>query len=192
MSLSTAVMACRAALVAGAASLLAGCADYPRDPEDTTEKARSGTARVGITENPPWTIIRDKPCGLEPALVTAFAKTLGSEVRWESGSESVLLERLENFELDIVIAGLTSKTPWKNRIGTTTPYLTADTDGNGKTEEHIMAVPPGENGWLIRLDRFLHANQRRALVLFSDSARADDPSAACPDSPGSDAGGLDP
>ncbi|MDN3722096.1 hypothetical protein QW131_30220 [Roseibium salinum] len=52
MSLSTAVMACRAALVAGAASLLAGCADYPRDPEDTTEKARSGTARVGITEKP--------------------------------------------------------------------------------------------------------------------------------------------
>ncbi|MDN3722095.1 hypothetical protein QW131_30215 [Roseibium salinum] len=49
-----------------------------------------------------------------------------------------------------------------------------------------------KNGWLIRLDRFLHANQRRALVLFSDSARADDPSAACPDSPGSDAGGLDP
>jgi len=181
----------RFAFWALAAVLLSGCEDYPRDPQDTTDNARRGTVRVGVTENPPWTILRGGPCGPEPALAMEFARTLGSKVRWERGSESVLLERLEKFELDIVIAGLTTETPWKSRIGTTIPYLTADTDADGRPEEHIMAVPPGENGWLSRLDRFLHASKRRALVLFSVSAGAGKPETACPDAFRPQTGGPD-
>jgi polar amino acid transport system substrate-binding protein len=33
-------------------------------------------------------------------------------------------------------------------------------------EKHIMAVPLGENGWLVRLERFLRANQEEAKRLL--------------------------
>jgi polar amino acid transport system substrate-binding protein len=35
-------------------------------------------------------------------------------------------------------------------------------------EKHIMAVPLGENGWLVRLERFLHANQAEAKKLLRE------------------------
>lgn len=161
----------RASLLISSA-LFVGCSDFPKDPRDTTENAKGGLMRVGIAENPPWTLTDKQPGGVEVALVEDFASTIGARVEWQSGSESVLLERLEHFELDIVIAGLRSETPWKSRVAMTIPYLTADTDGDGKKEKHVMAVPPGENGWLTLLDRFLHANQRQALVRFSNAGLA--------------------
>jgi polar amino acid transport system substrate-binding protein len=33
-------------------------------------------------------------------------------------------------------------------------------------EKHIMAVPLGENGWLVRLERFLRANRQEAVELL--------------------------
>jgi polar amino acid transport system substrate-binding protein len=35
-------------------------------------------------------------------------------------------------------------------------------------EKHIMAVPLGENGWLVRLERFLRANQEEAKNLLRE------------------------
>jgi polar amino acid transport system substrate-binding protein len=35
-------------------------------------------------------------------------------------------------------------------------------------EKHIMAVPLGENGWLVRLERFLRANQGEAKKLLRE------------------------
>jgi polar amino acid transport system substrate-binding protein len=35
-------------------------------------------------------------------------------------------------------------------------------------EKHIMAVPLGENGWLIRLERFLRANREEAVKLLRE------------------------
>jgi polar amino acid transport system substrate-binding protein len=35
-------------------------------------------------------------------------------------------------------------------------------------EKHIMAVPLGENGWLVRLERFLRANQEEAKKLLRE------------------------
>jgi hypothetical protein len=33
-------------------------------------------------------------------------------------------------------------------------------------EKHIVAVPLGENGWLVRLERFLRANREEAVELL--------------------------
>lgn len=172
--------------------LLGGCSEYPRDPRDTSETATGGVIRVGIAENPPWTLAGDQAGGVEAELVEAFARTLGAEVEWHRGSESDLLERLQHFELDIVVAGLTARTPWKSRVATTIPYLDADTDGDGKKEKHIMAVPPGENGWLIRLDRFLHTNQSDALLALWNRGTADDAGEPRSGAREASAGGLDP
>jgi len=37
-------------------------------------------------------------------------------------------------------------------------------------ENHVMAVPLGENGWLIRLERFLHDNREEAEELLREEA----------------------
>lgn len=44
----------RALVTAGLLLLVGGC-DLPRDPEQTFERVRGGTLRVGITARPPWT-----------------------------------------------------------------------------------------------------------------------------------------
>lgn len=38
-------------------------------------------------------------------------------------------------------------------------------------EKHIMTAPPGENGWLVRLERFLDARRQRARQLLVEEAR---------------------
>jgi polar amino acid transport system substrate-binding protein len=35
-------------------------------------------------------------------------------------------------------------------------------------EEHVMAVPLGENGWLVELERFLHAHRKDARELLRE------------------------
>jgi polar amino acid transport system substrate-binding protein len=41
-----------------------------------------------------------------------------------------------------------------------------------RRDRHVMAVPPGENGWLVRLERFLYARQERLQeVLHAEATR---------------------
>ena len=37
-------------------------------------------------------------------------------------------------------------------------------------EEHVMAVPLGENGWLVELERFLRAHRRQAKELLREES----------------------
>lgn len=37
-------------------------------------------------------------------------------------------------------------------------------------EEHVMAVPLGENGWLVELERFLRAHRREAEKLLREES----------------------
>lgn len=106
---------------------------------------------------------RRQPAGVEAVLIEEVAGKLGATVEWKVGGESELLEALERRELDVVVGGLTSDTPWKNRVGLTGPYLTT---GYGRRAEHVVAVPPGENGWLVRLERFLFDRGERARELL--------------------------
>lgn len=201
-----------------------GCSKLPRDPEHTLEHIQqSHHVRIGVAEYPPWVVrTHGEPAGAEVALVRQFTATLGATPDWFWGAEQQLMESLERFELDLVIAGLSTSTPWTKEIGVTKPYFeeriivgvpptrqpptnlsgltVAVTSGDATAgflsdkhaypvrvseistahalaaapdwrlrklgftltrfelfhKKHVMAVPPGENGWLKRLEEFLH------------------------------------
>jgi polar amino acid transport system substrate-binding protein len=125
-----------------------GCG-MPWDPEDTLDNVRGQTLRVGVSHNPPWTDLRsgEEPTGVEVEMVREIAKSLGANVKWLPGGETHLLKELEEFEIDLVIGGLTDETPWEKRVGLSSPHTETD------EASYVFAVPPGENGWIVFLDR---------------------------------------
>ncbi|WP_282944002.1 transporter substrate-binding domain-containing protein [Cellulomonas endometrii] len=140
-----------------AALLLTGCAGgFPADPDGTLDRVTGGVLRVGVSENPPWTVADSDtdPSGLEVDLVREFAATRDAEVQWVPGNEEVLLGRLERGELDLVVGGLTAASPWSDQAALTSPYATV-LDPEGAPEPHVMAAPLGENGFLVALETFL-------------------------------------
>jgi hypothetical protein len=148
------------AALALSSTLLAGC-DLPRDPEGTLERVRGGVLRAGVCESPPWvTRAGDQPSGVEPAVLQRFAAELGARIEWRWGSAEEHLAALERFELDLAACGLERTTPWKKRVALTVPYCVEEPapDG-GARAEHVLAVPPGENAWLVALERFLVAER---------------------------------
>ena len=133
--------------------LSVGCG-MPRDPDGTLLRVRGGTLRVGITENEPWTSLADRPHGTEVELIEAFARQWDGKVVWSRDSESDLMESLGRGELDVVIGGLQSSTPWVSHASLTQPYV----EHEGR--KLVMAVRQGENRLLLELDKFL---QRQRL-----------------------------
>ncbi len=132
------------------------CAEYPKDPNNTLHKVTNGTLTVGYSENSPWVIKTEgEPQGREAELIKSFALGLHSKIIWHSGSEDVLFKKLENKEIDLIIAGLTEGTPWKTRmVGFTIPYTTK------KEENHVIAIQEGENAFLAKLEKFLVEKSR--------------------------------
>jgi membrane-bound lytic murein transglycosylase MltF len=137
-------------LILGVALLLPGCDSFPKDPRHTLDQVRNGTLLVGYSENQPWVTKQgDAPGGTEAELIRQFAQSLNAKIEWHNDTEQNLFERLEKNEIHLVIAGLTDETPWKDKIGMTRPYRK-----EGK-KKHVMAVVPGENGFLVALETFL-------------------------------------
>jgi hypothetical protein len=205
--------------------VLSAC-DAPRDPDGATERiARTHVIRVGVSENAPWVRFEaGQPIGIEPALVRRFAAANHAQVEWVRNAEAPLMKALHQRELDLVVGGLQSDTPWKAKVGVSKPYTQARwivavragapkpasvrgmriaappgsevaaklrakgaipvapgvgapwqaaavydfeaaqtnlaaTDIRLLREKHVIAVAPGENQLLLRLDRFLAANK---------------------------------
>lgn len=144
-------------MVTAALSSTACGISVPADPDDTLERVRGGTLRVGVSPHPPWTEVGadGRPAGREVELVTAFANQLQAEPEWVIGGEEQLVTRLEHGQLDLVIGGITADTPWSDKVSVTRPYLEA-TDAAGKPIKLVMAAPMGENAFLRSLEVFLH------------------------------------
>ncbi|MGH2773808.1 MAG: substrate-binding periplasmic protein [Actinomycetota bacterium] len=103
---------------------LAACG-IPRDPEGTLARVSGGIMRVGVTEAPPWVELGDaSPDGIEVRLVERFAEEIDAEIEWVEGPENENFGALRVRELDLVIGGLTTETPWSSEAGITHPYLT--------------------------------------------------------------------
>lgn len=138
--------------------VLASCSLHvPTDPNDTLERVRGGVLSVGVSPYPPWTIVEpgQEPSGVEPEAVRAFAERIDAEIAWETGGETELMPLLQNNELDLVIGGLESSTPWSNEVGLTRTYLTT-VNAEGKQIQHVMAVQNGENHFLFELEDYLN------------------------------------
>ncbi len=141
-------------LILWAACLPSGCDSFPKDPHHTLDRVRNGTLRVGYSESRPWVIKSGNvPGGTEAELVQQFAQNLHAKIEWHNDTEQNLVERLEKNEIHLVIAGLTDDTPWKKKCGITRPYRKV-----GK-KKYVMAVAPGENGFLVALEKFLQQHQ---------------------------------
>ncbi|GAA1761438.1 transporter substrate-binding domain-containing protein [Kocuria aegyptia] len=135
-----------------------GCAaSYPTDPHGTLERVTGSVLRVGISHHEPFvSVAGPAPSGREVELVEQYAATLSAEVEWTADGEEELVDQLEHGRLDMMIGGLTDKTPWQQKVGLTRPYTQA-TDEFGQTEKRVMAVRRGENAFLLDLDEFLQA-----------------------------------
>lgn len=111
---------------------LAACG-VPRDPGGTLARASGGVMRVGVTDAPPWVELGENaPDGIEVRLVERFAEEIEAEIEWVEGSEQELFGALGFRELDLVLGGLTTETPWSAEAAITHPYLTTAT---------LVAVP---------------------------------------------------
>lgn len=150
-----------------------GCGALPRDPEGTLNRIEhQHHLRIGLVENPPW-VIRSagEPLGIEPQMVRDLAASLGASPQWHWGSEQEHMEALDAYELDLVIGGIESSTPWSKKVGLTRPYL-QEQDAPGaesrkkRTRSHVIATPPGENAWLKRLQEFLKQENGRTRELL--------------------------
>ena len=127
------------------------CASLPRDPKETLRQLQSRPVRVGLVEHAPW-VVRNgsEPAGVEVDLIRNFASELGTTPDWHWGGEQEQLEALQHYQLDVVIGGFTDQTPWSKYVGLTSPYF------EETSLKHVIAVPPGENALLKRLDEFLY------------------------------------
>ena len=133
----------------------------PHDAEDSLKHITNGTMRVGVSTNSPWVAMSgDTIAGYEGAIVGELARELHSRIEARPGAESVLLEQLHDRKLEMVVGGLTSDSRWKRDVALTKRY---HTDKQGK--QHVLALPPGENGWLVRVEEYLHANEARLKAI---------------------------
>ena len=174
---------------------IAAC-DLPHDPNGTLGRVQNGVLRVGAIEAEPWVRWSDAgPSGIEVALIEEFARELGARVEWIRGGELQVLLTLSEEGADLAIGGLTKSNPWSDDVAFTRPYhrsdlsITAQPAAGGvrlvtvpqhnpkgqaplisQTFEHVMAVPNGENAWLLRLETFLVSRKARVSAMLDEAS----------------------
>lgn len=137
--------------------IVVGCREYPKDPEGTWERIRREGARVGLAEDGSHVQINGRPSQgpVEGSVVVLLERMLADlgveEAKRQIGSSDELMEKLERFELDIVVGGYTENSPWRNRVAFSRPWYVDSSDG----DHHVLALPPGENRWLMTGDRWI-------------------------------------
>ena len=166
----------RALSLTFACALIAGC-DLPRDSEGTLDRVRGGTLRVGFAVDTPWVVDSSGMAGgVEGRIVASLARGLGARIEWTHGHESELLTALHDRELDIVVGGLTADSPWKEKVAFTKPYhvdsgwVVRSRKAKKREEKHVLALAPGENGFLVHVERFLR--DERAMLATALEAKA--------------------
>lgn len=152
--------------VCACASVACVACDLPRDTDGTIDRVKGGVLRVGVVDHPPWASTADhRVSGVEPSLVADLARDLHTHPEWHYGAESALLDSLHERKLDIVIGGLTAESPWKTEVAFTRPYE------GGDEPRHVLAVAPGENAWLLRVERYLETHGKATVSASSARAR---------------------
>ena len=123
---------------------------FPKDAEKTLHKVSNGTIRVGFTNAAPWVYPSATGAqGIEATIVTSFAQALHAKVEWIEGTEEQLYNALKKREIDILIGGITDKTPWKEEVGVTKPYIeTSLVIGQPASQASINQQPSLEGQWV--------------------------------------------
>ncbi len=157
---------------------LAGCDQFiPMDPDKTLDRVtKDGVMIVGVIHHPPFVNIVTKkqggendtpastaPSGREVELVAGFARKLDVTPNWQVVDIASGFKRLAERRIDVLIGGLTTKTPFTD-AGFTRPYDREETENatHGDGAPHVIAVPRGENRLLVTLDRYLRDEAQTA------------------------------
>lgn len=123
-----------------------GCEPFPRDTNNSFEKALNTQLVVGIALNPPYTSFRnDSFSGSEIELIRRFARINELEVKFMEGTESELIEKMKNYEVHIIAGGIEKGTAWKQEARPSAPY----------DKNHVFLVPKGENRLLKEVETFI-------------------------------------
>lgn len=120
---------CRAALlcVVVVLSFTSGGCRYPKDMENSLQSIQDGTLHVGVTENPPWVMRQnDIAHGLEPEVIKSLAEQLNAEVQWHWGTESEIIQALEQLQVHLAAGGFRKSSHLQKRVALTKPYLTTE------------------------------------------------------------------
>lgn len=133
-------------------TLLCAC-NLPRDQRHTWEHVRQNGLEVGVVNNPPYSYIDNKnqAGGEEIEVIRHFARVNKLNARYVSGSESDLIRRLREGEINLLVGGFSEKTIWKDSAGLSIPMA----------HKKVMLVQKGENRLLYELERFLFSIQKR-------------------------------
>lgn len=136
---------------------VAGCNRFPQDPEKTLTQVQGAQMHIGVASDPPFVRLRpgQPPQGREIAMLQAWAESLHAHIVWERGGHADLLEALEQYKLQAVVGGHSKQSPWKGRIAFTKPYQLQTDDGSYGSR--VLALPPGENAWLMNFESFVHS-----------------------------------
>ncbi|MGP6174305.1 transporter substrate-binding domain-containing protein [Corynebacterium sp. A21] len=131
--------------------LLTACTTIPADSIGTLDRARQGTLVVGVSEHHPWTNVSEtgEYSGSEIDLIESFADSIDATIEWHHAPESVLAGKIKNNQLDIVIGGLTTSSPWATHMAMTRSYAKAG------GEDMVMGLRMGENELQVALERHL-------------------------------------
>ena len=133
-------------------ALLAAC-DLPRDPAGTLNRVTGGRLRVGMVaaENAadPGHAAMARA---DRDLVEGLAREVRASPVWTHASAEALFLALERREIDLVAGGVYGDTPWAGRIGLSNPV---GSHAGEPDAERRLAVPPGENRWLLTINRFI-------------------------------------
>lgn len=162
-------------------SLMNAACDLPRDPNDTLDAVRGGTMTVGVSEAPPWIVRqapgdRAAPGGIEAALVQSLADELDADLQWVWGPPADHVEALHRFELDLVVGGHTKESPLARGAGRTSPwFVSSERRGRNHVvrKHHLFLVPPGENGWIVKIDDQLKADSALVMTLTDSLSRGE-------------------
>lgn len=121
--------AARAALVALALLLAAGCAGSRKSSQGAlTRITETGRIRVGMTgEQPPLSMIsRDGEfIGLDVALMRVLARSMGVEAEFVKLEFDQLLDALDAGDVDVVMSGMTITPERVQRVAFVGPYFTS-------------------------------------------------------------------
>ncbi len=131
--------------------LITSC-NIPKDPEGSWEKIQKNGLHIGVVINAPFTLQKDSVySGKEIELLQNFAKENKLQLVYETGNETDLTDKLENYEIDLLVGGFTKKSIWTDKVGLTTPY---------DNEDHVILIPKGENKLLHFLESYIFKNKK--------------------------------
>ena len=124
---------------------LAGCADFPRDPERTEALVRKSKAiRLGwVSAAPP------EPEGLEA--LAEIEQATGARIQSKQGDSEALLGELEEGKIDLVYGHFAMDSPWARQV-----HVGKALGWRAEPPKHVaaprFAYRNGENGWIMLVE----------------------------------------